>query len=191
MRDIIIFDTEFTTWEGAMARNWSGPGEYRELVQIGALRFNLNSFTIEDEFEVLIKPKRNPVLSDYFIRLTSITQEMLAAGGMELCDGIAAFQQFARDDRWASYGGDSSILIENLQLQGLPIPPSWPQKKQDNIAPWFHTHAPQTRGVNSGRLAQVLGAGVVTHEHTGLADSRSIAAAIRHLVVNEGKSLPF
>ena len=34
----IIFDTEFTAWEGSMERNWSGENEYRELVQISAFR---------------------------------------------------------------------------------------------------------------------------------------------------------
>ena len=34
---IIIFDTEFTAWEGSLARNWNGPGEYREIIQIGAI----------------------------------------------------------------------------------------------------------------------------------------------------------
>ena len=31
-KEIIVFDTEYTTWEGAMARQWTGPNEYRELV---------------------------------------------------------------------------------------------------------------------------------------------------------------
>eukprot|EP01046_Picozoa_sp_COSAG06_P036352 COSAG06_NODE_3999_length_4675_cov_2.774194_1_plen_231_part_00 len=28
----VFYDTEFTSWEGAMQRNWSNPDEYRELV---------------------------------------------------------------------------------------------------------------------------------------------------------------
>jgi hypothetical protein len=34
----VFYDTEYTSWEGAMARNWSGPNEHRELVQLSAIR---------------------------------------------------------------------------------------------------------------------------------------------------------
>ena len=34
----IIFDTEFTAWEGSMQRGWSGQNEHREIVQISAIR---------------------------------------------------------------------------------------------------------------------------------------------------------
>ena len=33
----IIFDTEFTAWEGSMERKWSGENEYKELIQISTL----------------------------------------------------------------------------------------------------------------------------------------------------------
>lgn len=36
MKHFVIFDTEYTTWEGAADRDWTGPGEHREVVQIGA-----------------------------------------------------------------------------------------------------------------------------------------------------------
>ena len=38
LKEIVIYDTEYTTWEGAQKRNWSGPGEYREVVNIGAIK---------------------------------------------------------------------------------------------------------------------------------------------------------
>ena len=34
----VFYDTEYTSWEGAMQRNWSGPNEHRELVQLSAIR---------------------------------------------------------------------------------------------------------------------------------------------------------
>ena len=33
---ITIFDLEFTAWECSMARHWLTPGEFKEVVQIGA-----------------------------------------------------------------------------------------------------------------------------------------------------------
>ena len=39
---IIIFDTEFTAWEGSAQRNWSFDWEYREIIQIAAVKGLLN-----------------------------------------------------------------------------------------------------------------------------------------------------
>ena len=35
--EVVVFDTEFTAWQGSMERGWSGPGEHKEIVQIGAV----------------------------------------------------------------------------------------------------------------------------------------------------------
>ena len=41
---IIIFDTEFTAWAGSQERDFSGPNEYRELVEIGAIKIDTRTF---------------------------------------------------------------------------------------------------------------------------------------------------
>jgi len=71
--EIVIYDTEFTTWEGAMERGWSGENEHRELVQIAAQRINLQTQVVVGSFEVLVQPVVNPQLSEYFIDLTHVT----------------------------------------------------------------------------------------------------------------------
>jgi len=35
---VAILDLEWTSWEGAHARNYSNPGEHREIVQFGVLK---------------------------------------------------------------------------------------------------------------------------------------------------------
>jgi len=69
---IIIFDLEFTTWAGAQDRDWSHPGEFREIVQIGALRVDAASLEIVGEFDRLVRPRRNPLLSEFFQELNGI-----------------------------------------------------------------------------------------------------------------------
>jgi len=70
--EFIIFDTEFTSWKGSQERNWSGKNEYMELVQIGALKVKKgdNRLEIVEIFSIFVKPKINPILSQYFINLT-------------------------------------------------------------------------------------------------------------------------
>lgn len=29
--EVVVFDTEFTAWQGSVERAWQGPGEFREL----------------------------------------------------------------------------------------------------------------------------------------------------------------
>ena len=36
-KEAVIYDLEFTTWPGALERNWLGKGEYREIIRIGAI----------------------------------------------------------------------------------------------------------------------------------------------------------
>jgi len=54
--DAIVFDTEFTAWQGSMERHWSGPGEFREIVQIGGISVDVATFAETGAFSVLIKP---------------------------------------------------------------------------------------------------------------------------------------
>ncbi len=35
---VVVYDLEYTAWEGSLERNWSGPNEDPEIVQIGAVK---------------------------------------------------------------------------------------------------------------------------------------------------------
>src|SRR5476649_1593114 len=78
---ITIFDLEYTAWECSMARHWLGPGEFKEVVQIGAVKLDADTLTILAELEILVRPRINPRLSPYFEALTGITSERLARQG--------------------------------------------------------------------------------------------------------------
>lgn len=188
--EAIIFDLEFTTWEGAMARQWSGPGEYREIVQIGAVRVNALDLTIVDELDILVRPTKNPVLSQYFIELTGIQQEQVNEKGLAFSAALARFQEFRRDLSLWAYGNDSDIFSENMLLNNMLVPDDWPAGHASNLSPWFHAHAPETRGINSGRLVEALGLRSKLAEHTGLGDCHSIIESIKFITKNKGFPQP-
>ena len=189
---IVFYDTEFTTWDGAMERDWTGPGEYRELVQIGAVRFNLDTLEELDEFLVLVKPKKNPVLSDFFVQLTGITNDDVAKNGLSFPEAYARFQKFLNGMPNACYGWDGKVMRENLAFNNMPATED--DFDSANMGPWFKdVGAPYgIKGkINSGKLASVLGAPMkAIQEHNALHDSRSIAAAYRFLIQKGAKS-PF
>ncbi len=186
-RSIVFYDTEFTSWEGALARDWSGPGEFREIVQIGAMRFDADLQMVAT-FDMLIKPVKNPVLSDYFIQLTGIRQEQVERTGVPFAEALAQFRDFIGTAPTASYGGDDSVVRENQELHALPT-----DFTALNIGPWFMMHGAAygvKKGVNSGALARTVGApleGAVA-EHNALEDVRSIAAAYRFLLAKGAPS---
>ncbi len=120
-----IFDLEFTAWEGSAARGWSGPDEYREIVQIGAVRVDGGNALAEvDLFKAYVRPVKNPVLSDYFVSLTGITQADVDRHGVSFPEALAAFSEFVGDGAAAvvSNGADHAALDENCALHGIACP---------------------------------------------------------------------
>lgn len=180
-RTIIFYDTEYTTWKGAMENGWSLPGQHKDIVQVAALRFNLDTMTSMDEISLMSFPDRNPVLSDYFIDLTGIDNAQLTRDGMPFPQMMTQLRAFIRDAPAISHGGDDVIVNENLLYHGLPA-----DFTGLDIRPWFHLHgAPYgiRAGVNSGKLAEMLGLKTDDlQEHNALHDVRSIAAAYAFLI---------
>ncbi|MDE2336304.1 MAG: exonuclease domain-containing protein [Alphaproteobacteria bacterium] len=182
-RSVVFYDTEFTTWPGAMENGWREPGQYREIAQIGAVRFNLDTMREEDEFDILVKPVKNPVVSDFFTELTGIAQKDIDEKGVSFPDAYRLFTAFIGADKTCCYGRDADVMRENLGWNGMPHAPE--NFDSLDIGPWFKCEG-KPFGVqektNSGRLAAALGAPMsAIQEHNALHDARSIAAAYRFL----------
>src|SRR5262249_51013137 len=124
---LIIFDLEFTAWEGSLARHWLAPGEFKEVVQIGAVRLGAGDFETPESFNCLLRPRINPRLSDYFENLTGISDRRLSDEGVDFEDAYRRFLAFAGDGVIAAFGRDDLVLDENIRLYGLkdlpPLPP--------------------------------------------------------------------
>jgi len=94
MPSVVVFDLEYTAWECSMARSWLTPGQFREVVQIGAVKLDADSFLVQDEFEVLTLPRFNPVLSPYFekLRLCIFTRGL----GTTICSGLSTTEKMLK-----------------------------------------------------------------------------------------------
>lgn len=111
-RPHIVMDTEYTAWEGSWQRKWSAPGERREIVQIAALKIGADGRE-SDRFVRYVKPIFNPLLSDYFISLTGITQEKVDSEGIDFLDAMFEYRDFAEGHHSWCYGRDDEIVAEN------------------------------------------------------------------------------
>lgn len=180
MPDAIVFDTEFTAWQGSMARRWSGPSEYREIVQIGAVSIDSESFVETASFSILIKPVHNPLLSDYLVALTRITNERMAAEATDFVDGVGRFVDFIAGRRLYCYGRDDKIIAANAKLLGERT--VWPRVPAFDLKDWLIAVGIPLAGVHSGALAEHVGGVSQGVGHDALIDSRSLAEAIRYLV---------
>jgi inhibitor of KinA sporulation pathway (predicted exonuclease) len=181
---VVVFDLEYTAWEGSMAARWSRPGEAREVVQIGAVRLDAARGLAETaEFQILVRPRLNPRLSDYFVRLTGITQEMVDCDGQSFAGGLTAFAAFVSDAAAIlSNGRDHAVLLENCRINDVPCPLA--AERFVDLAPWFLRRLGGERHVMSSELADCLGLAAAERAHDALGDARSVATALRHLLGN-------
>ena len=168
MRQAIVFDTEFTAWQGSMARNWSGPGEHREIVQIGAVAIDVESLAETAAFSILIKPVHNPVLSDYLVALTRIDNARLVADGVDFVSGVAAFVKFIAGRRMYCYGRDDKIIAANAKLLGERE--VWPRVPAFDLKDWLIAVGIPLAGVHSGALAAHVGSVAQGVGHDALVD---------------------
>ena len=187
MRSAILYDLEYTAWEGSMAHRWLRPGEFREVVQIGAVKVNAETLEIAGEFDVLVRPRINTMLSAYFENLTGITNAMLADRGIDLREAYDRFVAFAGNSPIVSFGRDDLVLTHNLALYGIGDAPPLPLHR--NIAPWLNENGIVTKGLHACDIARACGASFVGREHDALDDARSLAAGSRELILRGARNM--
>ncbi len=188
----VIFDTEYTSWKGCQEHGWQG-NQKKEIVQISAIKVNDN-LEIISEFNTLCKPLINPILSDYFIELTHITNEQIGKLGKPFKQVYADFVEFVDNNSCYSHSwgsdfsnkSDGKIIEENLGLYDIPA-----QKKiaYYNIAPVFEQLYKENRinvtSQSSGQIAQILDLNanikkLGLNPHNALYDVYSILVGLKH-----------
>ena len=180
MPSAVFYDLEFTAWQGSMEGRWLAPGQFREVVQIGAVKVDARTLATQAELSVLAKPRLNPVLSDYFQQLTGVTNAVLAERGMDFRAAYDRFVNFAGDGPILSFGRDDLVLAHNLSLYGIKDAEPLPEHR--NFAAWLRDHGVATKGLHACDVARVCGASFDGREHDALDDARSLVAGLRALI---------
>ena len=184
---VVVFDLEFTAWAGSVAARWSRAGEYTEVVQIGAVKLDAETLKVIDEFECLVRPRVNPVLSHYLTDLTGITNAMVDERGLDFITAYRAFLDFVGPSPIWAFGRDDLIFADNLKMyawDALPVP------HYTNAIPWLAEHGIDLTGKHACDVAEAAGTVFVGRKHDALADARGVAAGIR-AVVSRGAANPF
>lgn len=173
-----ILDLEFTAWEGSFQRSWSEPWEWREIVQIGFQLVDAGrAFAVCDEIEITVRPLRNPVLSDYFMSLTGITQAGLEETARPFDEAMATLLNVGAPAELIIFNGaDGEILRENCAMR--EVAPPWPDERMFNFRPLLaRTLGQPSSELASSGLPALAGIKVPGRAHSALHDCRAIAVA--------------
>jgi inhibitor of KinA sporulation pathway (predicted exonuclease) len=186
MHAVTVFDLEFTAWENSMKERWLAPGEFREVVQIGAVRIDPHTFEAHGELNLLVKPRFNPVLSDYLVKLTGVTNAAIAERGMDFREACEKFIAFADGGPICAFGRDDNVLRENLALYAIHDAPAVP--RHINVIPWLAANGIDMKDLHACDVARMCGARFDGREHDALEDARSVALGIQTLVSRGAKN---
>ena len=179
---IVVFDTEFTTWEGSLERGWSGVEEFRELVQIAAQKISLKEERVLSKFEILVKPRINTILSDYFINLTGISQSQVDQDGVDFSVMYRDFAEWAKGlpkyaySKQVHYQADLLVLKENVELYNLPY--RIPVGEYGNLAAIYQSVGIDISQYSSGELYKAFGMKLDGHVHNAMHDVDSLVACL-------------
>ena len=177
---LAILDLEWTSWEGAHQRDWRGPGEEQEIIEIGLIML-ADSAGLEEvgDLDILVKPRINPELSDYFIELTGISQADVETEGLDFAEALAIIVELIGGRTVYSFGLDGEILAHNCRLNDLAFPLDPAQFV--NIIPAVKDYLgePTPPRFFSGGLPEIMGFPRPGEAHRAVSDCRCIAEALR------------
>ncbi|MEK7098742.1 MAG: exonuclease domain-containing protein [Patescibacteria group bacterium] len=187
----ILLDTEQATKdERSMVTKWSRPGDYQEVIQIGAAEVLGEECIANRYFERLTKPILRPRLSRHIISLTHITQKRMNASGISLAEGLDGLRRFSRAFPIYAFGDDGGVIHANCELVGIRCP--LPRERFHDIRPLI---APLLRKLDidigrysSGTLLRAFGL-TGSRPHDALNDVRNLVIALQELHIRGRASL--
>jgi DNA polymerase III epsilon subunit-like protein len=182
----VVFDLEFTAWDTSMATHWLRPGEYREIVQFGAVKVDA-AFATGESLDVVVRPRLNPVLTPYLENLTGIANAEVAARGVDFVEAYRAFLAFADGLPAIAFGRDDLVIADNIRLYGLTGLPAPPRYLDARI--WLAQRGLDMRGLHSCDVGPMAGVPFEGHKHNALYDALSVANGFKALIAR-GAPLP-
>lgn len=116
---LALIDTEYTADESSRKTNWRN--QHKEIIQIGIVAIG-RDLSILESARMYVRPKLNPVLSDYIKTLTGIKQSDVN-GAPHLADAWKRVRAYCANRTLYVFGGDAAVIADNFMLNREEVPP--------------------------------------------------------------------
>lgn len=192
----ILIDFEATCWEKSERNKHT----YSEIIEICAIAVN-SSFEITNEFSELVKPTIEPVLSEFCIKLTGISQQDIDNSRSfnevfrSFDDWVAnyKFLNHKNEDKsikliaWGDY--DQMLLRKNLFMNNYVGEVEKYYKRFYNLQAKFQKIKHISEGnCNLSKALAIIGETFEGKEHRGLDDAKNMLKVYKYLCsVGEGR----
>ena len=170
MRRYLVIDLEATCDDqGAV------PREEMEVIEIGAALLDPATWEVKEEFDSFVRPVRNPRLTPFCTRLTTIAQADVDAAP-DFVEAVAKMQDWLRPFRltaWGSWGNyDRRQIQQDCDFHGIVFPI---QAQHFNLKDRFTKRQGLARRPGLGTALRIAGLEFEGTPHRALDDVRNIA----------------
>lgn len=152
-----------------------------EIIEIGAVMLNRETWEIDAEFQQFIKPTRHPQLTDFCTKLTTISQQDVE-NAPKFTEAIANFKSWIDlfpSNIFCSWGDyDKNQFKQDCKFHNIQLPFG---AEHINIKKEFSTYLGTSHRFGMAQALQHLGIELVGTHHRGIDDARNIAAIYRHI----------
>lgn len=155
----------------------------QEIIQAGICIAEPEEIRTIHQFSLMIKPVFNPLLTDFCVKLTSITQTQVEKG-FPFAEAVKIMELVSQPgDTFCSWGNfDPSIFKKNCELHEINNPfENWPHVNiKQFAADWFQEEA---RGIKG--TCDVLGIPFQGQLHIGLNDASNVVNVLRQIQMDD------
>jgi len=181
----VVFDMEWTAWEGCLERSWNGQGEYPEIFNIGAILIQGHELLIAKSNSDIVNLEIVKKLPPFTEKLTGYTQTDIDKEGIPLQDALDNLVQMGPELMYYFWGSDHyladlDVLKRNLDRKRI----SWPffLGQVRDIRPLFISHGVPAHKYSSSTIPEYFGLPKRKQSHRGEDDALSIVTALKALL---------
>ncbi|MBD2296193.1 exonuclease domain-containing protein [Anabaena sphaerica FACHB-251] len=167
--------------EATCCNQRSIPRHEMEIIEIGAVMLNRQTWEIDAEFQQFIKPVTNPLLTDFCTNLTSISQAQVdvAPHFAEAMSKLTVWMNSYPHYIFCSWGNyDKTQFLQDCKFHHVPYPFG---AEHRNIKEEFSEYLGVSHKFGMSQALQHLGMELKGIHHRGIDDARNIAAIYRYM----------
>jgi inhibitor of KinA sporulation pathway (predicted exonuclease) len=172
--------------EATCSRDDSVPRDEMEIIEIGAVMYDRRSMSVVSEFNTLVKPTRNPVLSEFCKELTTITQNKVCEAPVfteafgSFVEWYESFSPLENTTLLSSWGNfDKNQFLRDCAFHGVKYPFGVRHLNIKEYFSWAHNRKRQ-QGIIKALCS--IGMSFEGTHHRGIDDARNAARLLENAI---------